>query len=98
MADLGCSYAELEKRGFGLPVRRAELRFWKAAHYDEELVVRTTVGGMRAASITFEYEILREGGPRLASGTVELACVDLRSDERRPVPLPPELRAMLAGG
>jgi acyl-CoA thioester hydrolase len=95
MQDLGCSYAELERRGFGLPVRRAQLRFWSGAVYDEELIVRTDVKGMRAASVTFLYEIRRDDGSRVATGEVELACVDLRSPERRPCALPEEMRAVL---
>ncbi len=96
MADLGCSYAELERDGFGLPVRRAELRYWAAAHYDEVLVVRTSVKGMRAASVTFEYEIHNEAGTRIATGVIELACVNLKTEERKPVALPAELRSLLS--
>jgi acyl-CoA thioester hydrolase len=96
MAERGCSYAELERAGVGLPVRRVELRYRAPARYDEELVVRTHVGKVGAASITFVSEIARErDGERLASGSVELACIDLRNRERGPVPLPPELRALL---
>src|SRR5580765_3234482 len=36
MAELGCSYAELEQSGWALPVRRTELRFRAPAYYDEE--------------------------------------------------------------
>ena len=94
MAERGCSYAELEREGFGLPVRRAELRYWAPAYYDEELVVLTTVKGMRSASITFEYEIQNLAGKRIATGVVELACVDLNAKERKPVALPAHMRAL----
>ena len=95
MEALGCSYAELEAEGFGLPVRRAQLRFWSGARYDEELVVLTHVKGLRAASITFRYEIVRGDGSRVATGEVELACVELNTAERKPVPLPEGMAAML---
>jgi acyl-CoA thioester hydrolase len=95
MESLGCSYAELERRGWGLPVRRAEVRYRASAAYDEELVVRTRVGRLRGASVTFEYEVLRAADDRLlATGSTELACVRL-DGERRPQLLPPELRALL---
>lgn len=97
MASLGCSYAELERAGYGLPVRRVELRYRSSARYDEELVVLTRISELRPASIRFDYEIRRPGEEGLvATGWTELACVDLRSRERRILPLPEELRRRLA--
>jgi acyl-CoA thioester hydrolase len=96
MRERGCSYAELERRGFGLPVRRMEMRFRAPALYEEELVVRTRIGRVGAASVTFESEIHRiADSAHLASITVELACVDLRAKTRKPVVLPDDLRALL---
>ena len=95
MADSGCSYAELESTGIGLPVRRAELRYWTPAFYDEELVVLTSIKQMRSASITFDYvirSVLRD--ERVATGFVELACIDLRSPDRKIVALPERLREL----
>ncbi len=97
MEELGCSYAEIERRGFGLPVRRAELRFHSGARYDEELVVATRIGRLRAASIVFRYEIRRVAGELVARGEIELACVSLASPDRRPVALPDDLRGLLEG-
>jgi acyl-CoA thioester hydrolase len=99
MRERGCSYAELERRGIGLPVRRMELRYRAPALYEEELVVRTRVGRVRAASVTFESEIERPAdGARIASVTVELACVDLHDRARGPIPLPADLRGLLGDG
>ncbi|MFT5285125.1 MAG: acyl-CoA thioester hydrolase [Planctomycetota bacterium] len=93
MADSGCSYAELESTGIGLPVRRAELRYWSPAHYDEELLVLTSIKQMRSASISFDYEIRSIArDQRVATGVVELACIDLRSPERKITALPQRLR------
>jgi acyl-CoA thioester hydrolase len=96
MRERGCSYAELERRGIGLPVRRMEMRFRAPALYEEEIVVRTRVGRVGAASVTFESEIHRlEGDAHLASITVELACVDLGAKPRKPIVLPDDLRTLL---
>lgn len=96
LESVGASYAELERRGIGLPVRRTELRFHSGARYDEELTVLTRVGRLRAASVTFEYEIRRGArGELVAGGWIELACVGLDSAERKPRPLPDDLRAIL---
>jgi len=96
MRARGCSYAELERRGYGLPVRRLELRFRTPALYEEEILVRTRIGRVGAASVTFESELFRASDEtHLATGVVELACVDLRAKERKPVVLPDDLRALL---
>jgi acyl-CoA thioester hydrolase len=96
MAERGCSYAELERSGWALPVRRTELRYRAPAYYDDEIVVRTWVQRVRGASLTFASEVLRTSdGVLLASGEVELACVDTRAGARKPALLPDRLRAML---
>jgi acyl-CoA thioester hydrolase len=96
MAELGCSYAELERSGWILPVRRAELRYRAPAYYDEELIVRTRVQRLGGASLTFSSEVVRAtDGTAIASGEIELACIDAREDARKPTLLPPELRARL---
>lgn len=97
MAERGCSYAELERGGFGLPVRRVELRCRSSARYDEELVVRTRLARLRPASVTFEYELVRAlDGALVATALTELACVDLGSAERPIRPLPDDLRERLS--
>jgi len=96
MEARGCSYAECEKSGVGLPVRRLELRYRSSAYYDDELRVLTRVRGMRAASVTFEYELRRAADDALiATAWTELACVDLASTSRKVIPLPASLRELL---
>ncbi len=96
MRERGCSYAELEKRGIGLPVRRAELRYRGGAAYDDEILVRTRVEAIGNATVTFAYEIVRasDGAP-LATGSTELACVDMRRTPPKPTGLPHDVRAAL---
>ena len=99
MRERGCSYAEMERRGWTLPVRTVVLRYRAPAYYEEELAIRTRVGRVRAASLTFESEVVRvSDGTLIAVGEVELACVRKDSAERRPVPLPDDLVALLANG
>jgi acyl-CoA thioester hydrolase len=99
MRERGCSYAELERKGWALPVRKAELRYRAPAHYEEELCVRTRVGRIGNASVTFESEVVRvSDGLLVASGSVELACVRKDAAVRRPMPLPPEILELLGPG
>lgn len=96
MESLGCSYAECERNGVGLPVRRLEVRYRASARYDDEIRVLTSVKGLRAASITFDYELRHAGDDTLlATAWTELACVDLHSAERKVTPLPDSLRELL---
>ncbi len=96
MAALGCSYAELEESGWGLVVRRVELRFRAPARYDEELLVRTAVSRVGGASVSFVYEVARAADATpLAEGMTELACIRLTGDDRRPAMLPEAVRELL---
>ena len=96
MRELGCSYAELERRGIGLPVRKLEVRYRAPALYEDELEVHTRVGKLGGASVRFDSEILRPSdGARIATVSVELACIDLRDRARGPVLVPDDLRRVL---
>src|SRR5258708_40273527 len=96
MAERGCSYAAFERSGWALPVRKAELRFRAPARYEDELVVRTWVHKLGQASVTFASEVWRASDRTLiASGAVELACIDIRGTPRKLAPLPEELRKAL---
>ena len=99
MESLGLPYAELERLGWGLVVRKAALRFRAPARDAVLLVVRTRIEKVGGASISFEYEVARASDrARLAEGSTELACVDLRQASRPVVMLPDELRARLPAG
>lgn len=94
MIRLGCPYAEVERAGVGLPVRRLDVRYRGPALYGDELAVEVTVEDVRAASIRFGYRLWRVGdGAAVADSTVELACVNLA--DRRPRMLPEDLRRRL---
>ena len=96
MRALGFPYDEVERRGFAMPVRRIELRYRAAARYGDQVVVRTSVERFRAASILYTCEIVRAGDLEvLASGSVEVACLDRRNGEFRPAVLPDDIKGAL---
>jgi acyl-CoA thioester hydrolase len=96
MAARGCSYAEFERSGWALPVRKAELRFRSPARYEDELVVRTWVQKLGPASVTFASEVWRDADRTLvATGSIELACIDIRGTPRKLAAIPAGLREAL---
>lgn len=71
------SYADLEAAGYFLPVVEAVSRYHCPAHYDEELLVRTTLASASRARLTFDYEVLRRrDGVLLALGRTVHAVTD----------------------
>jgi acyl-CoA thioester hydrolase len=77
-------------------VRKLDIRYRLPAHYEDEILVKTTVGRIGAASVTFVSELYRvKDSAHLASVTVELACIDLRDRARGPIALPADLRTLL---
>lgn len=97
LASSGCSYAELERQGIGLPVRSADLRYFEAALYEDDLEIELTVGSLRGASVTLEGLIRRASdGVRVARGRVELACIRMDVDPPRVMPLPDAVRQVFS--
>ncbi len=89
----GLRYADIETSGRFLVVARLSLKFHAPAHYDEVLVVETTLKRVTAARIEHTYRILRkEDGALLTEGTTTLACVDAAG---RPQRVPKPIRSML---
>jgi acyl-CoA thioester hydrolase len=76
LRSLGVSYKELEKSGFALPVVYFEINYKKAALYDDELTIRTTIKELPSARITFEYETYNVAKELLNVGKVILVFVD----------------------
>ncbi|WP_375758579.1 acyl-CoA thioesterase [Corallococcus exercitus] len=73
----GGSYRELESTGLLLPVVEASAHYKASARYDDLLLIRTTLGELRRASLVFTYELLRDGDSPtlLCTGRTMHACV-----------------------
>ena len=93
---LGLPYAELERRGTTLAVAEATIRYHAPARYDDLIRVETRLTEVRSRMITFDYLILRgENGDRLATARTLLVSLDAGG---KPVPLPPDVRALMDRG
>lgn len=86
----GVSYEDFVRAGVHLPVVEAQLRYRKAARFDEQLVVETTCAEVKHASVRFAYRLLR-GAELLCEGETLLACVNHELGVRR---IPDALRAV----
>jgi acyl-CoA thioester hydrolase len=89
LRSFGLTYRDLEDQGFLLVLTKIEVRYKRPAHYDDLLMIRTTVERTTAVRIDHRYEVLRDG-LLLAEGATTLACVDR---DGRPQALPEALRA-----
>jgi acyl-CoA thioester hydrolase len=80
-------YAQL---GLGWVVRSHQIKYLQPAYLEDSVIVRTWVAGMKRASSTRSYKILRAGDRALlASAATEWAFVDLASGTLKRIP--PEL-------
>jgi acyl-CoA thioester hydrolase len=100
LRDLGSSYAELEREGCLLPVVEAQARYLSPAHYDEELLVRTTVVSSGPIRVEFSSEIFSKADERkIAEGRVVLACMSADGKPRRlPADLRTKIKAVISAG
>ncbi|TNG95109.1 tol-pal system-associated acyl-CoA thioesterase [Pasteurellaceae bacterium USgator11] len=74
-------------------VRKMQIDYRTAAKLDDALVVETLIRQLKQASIVFEQKLLRED-ELLSEATVLVATVDL--SKMKPIPMPEEIRAVLA--
>ena len=89
----GVSYAELERRGVGLAVADASIRFHAPARYDDLVRVETTLSEVRSRTVTFDYVIANaETGARLVTARTTLVSLH---PSGRPVVLDATVRELL---
>lgn len=78
MKKIGISYRELEESGIGMPVKDLHIDYYKAAQYDDELIVETTIAEKPTNRVVFDYEIFR-GEDLLVKAKTTLFFIDLKT-------------------
>lgn len=68
LRDEGFPYTRLEEEGILLPVSETKLQYKSSAVYDDEIVVETTIGYVKNASIKINYKVKKEDGTPVAAG------------------------------
>ena len=89
MREFNFSYKKIEAMGIILPVKSLDIKYHKAAQYDDLLTIRTTIKELPGVRITFYYEILNEKEELLNEGTTMLIFVNEKN--RKPIKAPDEL-------
>ena len=90
----GLSYKEMEGAGYGFVVVEAHAFYKRAARFDDDLTLRTTLADFGKASFWFEYEVLRDGEV-VATGRTRHGCIEISTG--RPSRVPKEFVAQLSG-
>jgi acyl-CoA thioester hydrolase len=91
---LGLTYKEIEEGGIFLPVSEVYCKYLYPAHYDDVLIIETSLDTSVKASMNFNYLILSErGNTILAKGKTRHAFTDRNGQVVRPPELLMELIA-----
>jgi len=91
--SIGFPYRVLAELGIVLPRVHVEFDFFKPAMLDDELLLKTRVGGVGVHSIRLHVDVTRATDDALlAEATIVSACVDRA---RKSVPLPESLATAL---
>ena len=89
----GGSYRDFEREGRFLPVVEASCSYRSSARYDDLLLISTQVSELRRVSMTFTYELRRQGDERiLCTGKTVHACV---GPDGKPVRIPEQFARLL---
>ena len=94
MRNLGIHDQALEENQIMLPVISINLRYLKAAKYDELLTIQTTLLEMPKTRAVFEFEIRNEANEKICTAVSEVVFVD--SISRKPMKVPEMIRVKLA--
>jgi YbgC/YbaW family acyl-CoA thioester hydrolase len=91
--EIGLPYPQgyVERYASDIFLRKATLEYLGSARYDDLLVVCCRVAKLGRSSMTFQFELYREG-EEAALVSAELVYVNADPATMRPAPLPDEVR------
>ena len=83
--SLGLAYREIEKKGIFLPVSEVGCKFTAPIHYDDLLVIETTLDTSVRGGMKFNYRIFKQNDDTiLARGFSKHACMNPEGKVVRP--------------
>ncbi|OFX89105.1 MAG: thioesterase [Bacteroidetes bacterium GWF2_33_16] len=89
MREFNFPYSKIEEMGIMLPVISLDIKYFKAAKYDDLLTIKTIIKELPSARITFNYEVYNEQKELLNQANTTLVFIDEKS--RKPRKAPEEL-------
>ena len=94
--DCGFSYRDMEEEAhLYLIVAEANCRYKSPARYEDDVIIRTTLGGATRRTVRFNYEVIREkDGTELALGETLHVVTNFGG---RPSSMPAKYLEMLNG-
>jgi acyl-CoA thioester hydrolase len=87
MRKKGFSYRNFEEEGYHLVVVNLEAKYYNSATYDDLLIVRTSISGLKSRGLTFHYEVYKDG-TLVVDGKTKHICIN---HERKSSAMPPHL-------
>ena len=85
LADIGLVVSEIERKGFYLPVVSAKCNYKKGAHFEDEIIVKTTINESPLARLKIEYEVRRKkNNDLLANGYTIHGFINKKGQPKRP--------------
>ena len=78
--NLGYTYKQMEADGFIMPVLDLQIKYHKAAKYDDVLNVTTTIAALPTRKMTFHTEILNNKKDIINSGFTTLIFLNKTTD------------------
>lgn len=94
LRKFGISDAELENKGFMMPVISFNIQYKNPAQYDELLTITTRLREIPKIKFLFEFEIRNEQNKLVSRANSEVVCVDISS--RKPMMTPKIVTEALA--
>ena len=85
LAEIGRPFTRILDEGPGIPIVDSRCAFLARIVLDDEIVLRTTVGGIGRTSFRSRHEFTREG-EAVARGELVHVCVHRETRETVPVP------------
>ncbi|MEO6149982.1 MAG: acyl-CoA thioesterase [Sphingobacteriaceae bacterium] len=80
LRSLGMTYRSMEESGVMMPVMELKCKYMKAARYDEEITIKTTMAELPRVKINFTYHLYNEKEELIHIGETLLVFVNMKTN------------------
>jgi len=86
LRGIGLCDADTEQKGYMMPVIEFNIKYKAPAHYDELLIIKTTLEPNFKIKLSFTFHIEKEDGTLVCEGNSQTVFVD--KETRKPLRVP----------